>query len=349
MLDITTKENIILYLSQWIEIVRIEDRDKYLVIEGRQRDTTSLRKIARNSRNLISSIKKISTGSIDRFIVKPEKIEKRIPTVNLVLFLITILTTLLAGAIMEGANPFAHPLDLLKGVPFSVTLMVILGFHETGHFLMARKHNVDATLPYFIPAPTIIGTFGAFIKMRSPVTRRQALLEIGAAGPICGFLVATPALFIGLKLSEVVSLSEAIGIQLGDSLLMKIASALIFPNLEVGQDILLHPVGFAAWIGMLVTMLNLLPIGQLDGGHIAYALLGDKYPYVAWGALIATLALSFVSLNWLVWGLLVFFLVRVKHPPIYDDNSPVTLREKLIGLASLVIFILTFIPVPFKQ
>ncbi|HPC35289.1 MAG TPA: site-2 protease family protein [Candidatus Marinimicrobia bacterium] len=349
MLDITTKENIILYLSQWIEIVRIEDRDKYLVIEGHQRDATSLRKIAHDSRNLIRSIKKTSAGSVDRFIIKPGGTEKRIPTVNLVLFLITILTTLLAGAMMEGANPFAHPLDLLKGGPFSLTLMIILGFHETGHFLMARRNHVDATLPYFIPAPTLIGTFGAFIKMRSPVTSRRALVEIGAAGPIFGFLMAAPALFIGLKLSKVVPLAGTVGIQLGDSLLMKIASALVFPNLEAGQDILLHPVGFAAWIGMLVTMLNLLPIGQLDGGHIAYALLGNKYSYVAWGALIATLALSFASLNWLVWGLLVLFLIKVKHPPIYDDNSPVTLPEKLIGLAALVIFILTFIPVPFKQ
>jgi len=348
MLDTNTKQNIIFYLSQWIEIIRVGEDEHQMIVEGRQREAVSLRKIARGSHHLIRSIRKESSGSFDRFYIKPYSAEKRIPTINIVLFLVTICTTLLAGAMMEGANPFSDLSVLIKGVPFSATLMAILGVHELGHFLLARKHQVNATLPYFIPAPTFIGTFGAFIKMRSPVRNRRALIEIGAAGPICGFLVALPALFIGLSLSKVVPVSGSEGIQLGDSILMKIASALIFPNLETGQDILLSPMAFAAWIGMLVTMLNLLPIGQLDGGHIAYALLGDKYPYVAWGALIATCALSFLSLNWLVWAALVFFLVKVKHPPVYDDYSTSTTREKLIGLTALVIFILTFIPVPFK-
>lgn len=348
MIDITTRQNIILYLSQWFEIIRVDEEGQNLIVEGHQRDATSLRKIARNSGNQIHSIRKVSSNSTDLFYVRIAEIERRIPTLNLALFVVTVFTTVLAGAMMEGANPFSNPLSLSKGIPFSLTLMVILGVHELGHFLFARKHHVDATLPYFIPAPTFIGTFGAFIKMRSPVRQRRALVEIGAAGPIFGFLVATPALFIGLKLSKVVPIAGTAGIQLGDSVLMKIASAVIFPGLETGQDILLHPIAFAAWIGMLVTMLNLLPIGQLDGGHIAYALLGKKSVYVAWGALIATGALAFLSLNWLVWGALVFFLVKVKHPPIYDDHTPLNWQEKLIGLVALGIFILTFIPVPFK-
>ncbi|MCK9483647.1 MAG: site-2 protease family protein [Candidatus Marinimicrobia bacterium] len=348
MLDETTKQNIISYLSQWIEVIRVREEGWNLVIEGRQRDKTSLRSIARHSGGLIHSIKKFKDNQADLFLIKTIGTERRISKIHLILFLLTVYTTLMAGAMMEGANPFTQPLTVVKGIPFSLTLLAILGVHELGHFSFARKHHVDATLPYFIPAPTFIGTFGAFIKMRSPVRQRRALLEIGAAGPIFGFLVATPALFIGLALSEVVPLAEADGIQLGDSIIMKIASAVIFPGLEPGQDILLHPVGFAAWIGMLVTMLNLLPIGQLDGGHIAHALLGKKSIYIAWGALIATGALAFLSLNWLVWGALVFFLVRVKHPPIIDDYKPLTVREKLIGLTALTIFILTFIPVPFK-
>jgi membrane-associated protease RseP (regulator of RpoE activity) len=348
MLDVTIKQNIILYLSQWFEIIRIGEDERYLVIEGYQRVPAALSRIARRSHHLIRSIKKVTMNGAERFYIKPYNNEQRIPAINLILFLATIGTTLLAGALMDGSNPFSDPRTLLKGIPFSVTLMAILGIHELGHFLLARKHQVAATLPYFIPAPTFIGTFGAFIKMRSPVRKRRALLEIGAAGPICGFLVALPALFFGLSRSTVVPLSGAEGILLGDSVLMKIATALIFPNLEKGQDILLHPVAFAAWIGMLVTMLNLLPIGQLDGGHISYALLGEKSTYVAWSALAVTVALSFLSLNWLVWGALVFFLVKVKHPPVYDDYSPLTIRDKLIGVTALIIFVLTFIPVPIK-
>lgn len=141
----------------------------------------------------------------------------KIPRINLILFILTIFTTLLAGAIMEGVNPLKNPLGIVQGWPFSVTLMLILGFHEFGHYYYARKHNVVATLPYFIPAPTFIGTFGAFIKIKSPIYRKDALLQIGAAGPIAGFVVAVPALIIGLSLSQVVEISSAdIGIILGD-------------------------------------------------------------------------------------------------------------------------------------
>lgn len=274
----------------------------------------------------------------------------KIPTVHLVLFLLTVLTTLLAGALMEGGNPFRHPAELQKGIPFSVTLLLILGCHEFGHYYFARRHNVDATLPYFIPAPTFIGTFGAFIKIRSPIYRRDALLQIGAAGPIAGFLVAVPALIIGLRHSRIMDLSgQEGGILLGDSLLMKLLTALTHPGLVEGQDILLHPIAFAGWIGLLVTMLNLLPIGQLDGGHIAYAILGKLHARVAVFALLALIPLSFFSLNWLVWGALILILMRTaKHPPILDIESPLTRGDKWIGALCLSIFILCFVPAPFK-
>lgn len=341
------KQEIILQLSQWIQIIRIGEKGDNLIIEGYLRPESSIEDIQKELKGKIRSIKLTHSGDYDLFIIKPTR-EIRIPRTNLVLFLLTLLTTLFAGALQEGINVFKEPLMIIKGFPFSITLMLILGVHELGHFTFARKHNVDATLPYFIPAPTIIGTFGAFIKMKSPVRNRLALIEIGAAGPICGFLVAVPALFIGLSLSEVVEGGLEAGIQLGDSLLMKIATSILYPNLGEGMEILLHPVGFAAWIGMLVTMLNLLPIGQLDGGHIAYALLGKMYDKVAWGTLFVVLGLSIFSLNWLVWALLVFFLIKVKHPPILDDSTPLTRREITIGVAALVIFILTFIPVPIK-
>ena len=272
---------------------------------------------------------------------------------HLVLFFLTIISTLIAGSIMQGGNPLANPVDIIWGIPFSMTLMLILGCHEFGHYYYAVKHKVDATLPYFLPAPPylfIIGTFGAFIKIKSPIYKKDALLQIGAAGPIAGFVIAVPALIIGLLLSDVIAINDQYkGIILGDSLLMKIFTNIIFPDLSDGYDILLHPIAFAGWIGLLVTMLNLLPIGQLDGGHIAYAMLGNKQGLVGWIALGALFPLSFLSLNWLVWGLLIFLLMRsAKHPPIQDILTPLSKKNKYIGYLCLLIFILCFIPTPFQ-
>jgi len=273
-----------------------------------------------------------------------------IPRINIILFFLTILTTLFAGAMMEGADVYNHPLKLFNGIPFSITLMLILGTHEFGHYYYAQKHGVDATLPYFIPAPTVIGTFGAFIKINSPIRKKSALLQIGAAGPIAGFIVAVPALIIGLTQSTVITLDETFeGMRLGDSLLMMGLTGIIFPGLGPNQDILLHSVAFAGWIGLLVTMLNLLPIGQLDGGHIAYAMLGKKYDKVAIIALLSLIPLSYFSLNWLIWGALILILMRtVKHPPVMNIHEPLSYKDKKIGYMCIAIFILCFIPAPFS-
>lgn len=277
----------------------------------------------------------------------------KISRIHWVLFISTIFTTLLAGAMMEGALVFSKPLEILKGFPFSITLMLILGTHEFGHYYYAQKHKVEATLPYFLPAPPflfLIGTFGAFIKIKSPIYKKDALLQIGAAGPIAGFIIAVPALLIGLKLSNVVEKVDINNaIMLGDSLLMKFLTWMTYPNLLETQDIMLHPMAFAGWIGLLVTMLNLLPIGQLDGGHIAYAMLGKKQNIIGKLAFISLIPLSFISLNWLFWGLLIFFLMRsAKHPPIHDINIPLSKFNKRIGYICLIIFILCFIPAPFN-
>ena len=277
----------------------------------------------------------------------------KISRIHWVLFISTIFTTLLAGAMMEGALVFSKPLEILKGFPFSITLMLILGTHEFGHYYYAQKHKVEATLPYFLPAPPflfLIGTFGAFIKIKSPIYKKDALLQIGAAGPIAGFIIAVPSLLIGLKLSNVVEKVDINNaIMLGDSLLMKFLTWMTYPNLLETQDIMLHPMAFAGWIGLLVTMLNLLPIGQLDGGHIAYAMLGKKQNIIGKLAFISLIPLSFISLNWLFWGLLIFFLMRsAKHPPIHDINIPLSKFNKRIGYICLIIFILCFIPAPFN-
>jgi len=288
----------------------------------------------------------IRVQDADRVVLRIPKI----PRINLLLFLATILTTLFAGALMEGVNPIENPMGIIKGFPFSVTLMLILGTHEFGHYYYARKHGVNATLPYFIPAPTFIGTFGAFIKIKSPIYRKDALLQIGAAGPIAGFIVAVPALVLGLAKSTVVETSpENIGILLGDSLLMKFLTTVIYPGLSENQDILLHPIAFAGWIGLLVTMLNLLPIGQLDGGHVAYAMLGRKHDRVAKVALFLLLPLSLFSLNWLIWGALILIIMKTtKHPPVFDVDAPLSKENRYIGYACLIIFIMCFIPAPFQ-
>jgi len=283
------------------------------------------------------------------FILRIPKISK----LHLGLFIATVFTTLISGAMMEGADLLSSPRSIAMGIPFSFTLLLILGCHEFGHYYYAMKHNVDATLPYFIPAPPflfLIGTFGAFIKIKSPIYKRDALLQIGAAGPIAGFIIAVPALIIGLMLSNVVDVTSGeVGIILGDSILMKMLTSLIYPSLPEGKDILLHPIAFAGWIGLLVTMLNLLPIGQLDGGHIAYAVLAEKHNIVGKLAFLALIPLSFLSLNWLVWGILILVLMRTtKHPPIQDIRSPLSKENRIIGYICLSIFILCFIPAPFQ-
>ena len=285
-----------------------------------------------------------------------EKVILRIPKISRIhwiLFLLTNFTTLFAGAIMEGAQIYSNPLEIFKGIPFSFTLLFILGTHEFGHYYYAQKHKVDATLPYFIPAPPflfLIGTFGAYIKIKSPIYRKDALLQIGAAGPIAGFIIAVPALVIGLLLSEVIEKKDIQGaIILGDSILMKVLTFITHPGLLESQDIMLHPIAFAGWIGLLVTMLNLLPIGQLDGGHIAYAMLGEKQDIIGKLAFLLLIPLSFFSINWLIWGILLLLLMRsVKHPPIQDIHVPLSYKDKRIGYACLIIFILCLIPAPFK-
>jgi len=339
---------LMLEIINWMRVFNVYSEGNRFIIRGNFYPGVDF-EVMKRRLNRYARYVRIHQGT-DHDILEVELKKQRfhIPRINLILFILTIFTTLLAGTLMAGYNPFRNPLFLYKGVPFSASLMLILGCHELGHFLMAKKHGVDATLPYFIPAPTFIGTFGAFIRIRSPIQHRAALVEIGAAGPIAGFIVALPALFIGLSLSDVVYNLPDTGLRLGESLMMKIATSIMFPNLPEGADIVLHPIGFAAWIGMIVTMLNLIPIGQLDGGHIAYALLGKSYIKVAWSAFFALLVLGIFSVNWLVWAALVFFLIRVKHPPVLDYYRPLSLKEILIGIVALVIFILTFVPVPFR-
>ncbi|MFZ5996714.1 MAG: site-2 protease family protein [Nitrospirota bacterium] len=280
---------------------------------------------------------------------------RRIPYLHIILFIVTFLTTLAAGALQQGINIIKEPGRLIEGFPFAGTLMTILLCHELSHYIASKKHHTQATLPYFIPAPSLIGTFGAFIKMKSPIITRKALVDIGASGPIAGFIVSVIASIIGLSMSKVVPLPQSEGtLSLGDSLLFSFIAKVVLGVAPDHYDILLHPVAFAGWIGLFVTSLNLIPIGQLDGGHVAYALLGDKHRYVS-VVLVGILAVLGVSAimgdsgweGWLIWAVLMLIL-GIKHPPIVYWEGSLDPKRKVMGFLALIIFIVTFIPAPFK-
>jgi membrane-associated protease RseP (regulator of RpoE activity) len=266
--------------------------------------------------------------------------------IQIALFLATVLSTLFVGALHEGADPIARPATLWRGIPFAVTLLSILFVHEMGHYITARRSGVEVTLPYFIPAPTLLGTFGAFIRMRPPIRDRGSLLMIGAAGPIAGFLVALPAVWIGVATSHLAAVPDA-AIQLGDSLVMRAAVAIIHGPIPAGQDLLLNSVGLAAWAGILVTALNLLPIGQLDGGHVAYALFGRAAVWIGLGAIAAMLMLARAWPGWIAWCVLPI-VFGLKHPAPADPERPLELRHRLVGLVALIVFAVCFIPVPLR-
>jgi membrane-associated protease RseP (regulator of RpoE activity) len=271
----------------------------------------------------------------------------RFPVANVILFLITVFSTLVAGTLQQGINPLEYPLSIWRGVPFSFTLLMILGAHEFGHYFMSRRHHIDVTLPYFIPAPSFIGTFGAFIKMKSPIMDRRMLLDIGAAGPLAGLIVAVPFLLVGLHFSEISTETVDSGMNLGTSLLFSLLSWIVHGFIPDEANLVLHPVAFSGWIGLLVTSLNLLPAGQLDGGHVAYAVLGSKQRLVAKGVIVVLLVLGiFGWIGWLVWAAILVFM-GIYHPPVVYDWIPLDRRRKNVGWISLAIFVLTFTPIPF--
>ncbi|MBI4848973.1 MAG: site-2 protease family protein [Nitrospirae bacterium] len=266
---------------------------------------------------------------------------------HVLLFIATFITTTLAGALMKNVIPWEHPEKLYLGLPFSLTLLLILMTHELSHYFMSLKHNVSATLPYFIPAPSIIGTFGAVIKMKPPIPDRRSLIDIGASGPIGGFIIAVIATVIGLNFSEVKPMGQLQeGLSFGSSILFDFLSRIVL-NIDPDKyDVLLHPVAFAGWIGLLVTSLNLLPIGQLDGGHITYALLGDKHAWISKGMIPVLIILGILFWSgWIVWAVIMIFL-GYRHPPVVYPYIQLDRKRKIIGWITFLIFILTFTPAP---
>ncbi len=264
------------------------------------------------------------------------------------LFLVTFLTATVAGSLYADVKTDDIITYLVGGWVFSVPLMAILLTHEMGHYLSGRRHNLDVTPPYFIPAPPPLGTFGAFIRIRSPIPDRQTLIEVGACGPIAGALVAIPMLILGLSLSEAKPMVEpAQGVALGSSIILELFSLIRFGHFTNDAHVVLHPTALAAWFGLFVTAMNLLPIGQLDGGHVIYALFGPRWASRVSIAVFALLIPCGLLLwpGWFVFAFLAY-LLGLRHPPPLFAYAPLERTGYLLGWCAIVLFVLAFIPVP---
>lgn len=282
------------------------------------------------------------------------------------LFLLTLITSLVAGTHFAQAYAhnqaasfdvllqtfpllYRHPALLLSGLPFAITLLTILLVHELGHYFACRYHHIRASYPFFIPAPTLIGTFGAFILIRSPIRSMRALFDVGASGPLVGFIVALPALVYGVLNAKVIHGLGSDGnadLIFGVPLVLKLVAAVLQPNAHVA-DLLLHPVGRAAWVGIFATALNLLPVGQLDGGHILRTVSPRLH---RWISLLLPFALVILYLafrwpGWLMWAGIIFALRFFRMAPIYD-STPLDPNRKFGAVMALAVFMLCFMPSP---
>jgi membrane-associated protease RseP (regulator of RpoE activity) len=240
-----------------------------------------------------------------------------------------------------------HPSLLMLGMPFSFTLLSILLAHELGHYFTCRHYGIRATYPYFIPAPTLIGTLGAFIRIKTPITTRRALFDVGISGPLAGAIIAIPALAMAILNSKVVApVSLPDTIALGNSLIVILVGKILRSGVNPAS-ILLHPIGCAAWVGLFATALNLLPIGQLDGGHILYAVLGERHRTVSRGLFLVLVPLGiFCWAGWMVWAAMLLVL-GLRHPAVMTPSQPLDKVRKALALVATVIFLLTFVPTPF--
>jgi membrane-associated protease RseP (regulator of RpoE activity) len=281
--------------------------------------------------------------------------------VNVLLFLLTVVTTTWAGAYWNGVDPLAAATApggglagflaaMRAGLPFALSLLAILTCHEFGHFFAARHYGLDTTLPYYIPIPPFvspIGTLGAVIKMRTPLYNRRILMDVGAAGPLAGAVVALPILIYGILHAPIAPEVAGPSYVFNEPLLFKALERWLRPDIPPHGDIVATSTVLAGWIGLFVTALNLLPVGQLDGGHVVYALLGRGQHVVGLVTVLALAAMGWLWNGWWMWVLLILFLVRIKHPPVLDLDLPLDRRHKLIGWITIALFLLCIHPVPF--
>jgi hypothetical protein len=287
-------------------------------------------------------------------VLKRPELRTRGLWVNGVLMVVTLITTIIAGAVLwasyGGNNDLARPENFLWGALFfALPLLAILGTHELSHYLAARKCGVAASLPFFIPSIPPLGTFGAFISMRDPIPDRRSLVIIGAAGPIGGLLVTIPVSFLGLWLTSLAGPSSGM---VGDAGAVAISIqplyALLSLLIPLPENVTLHPTAFAAWVGFLVTAINLLPAGQLDGGHVVRGLLGDKAKYLSYATVGLLLLLGIYYTGWLIFAMLILFL-GLRHPAPLNDVSKLSNRTKVLGAVTMALLLITFSPIPLVE
>jgi membrane-associated protease RseP (regulator of RpoE activity) len=253
-------------------------------------------------------------------------------------------------AVEVAGRPATFTVDVWAGARLAIGLLAILVAHEMGHYVAARRYGVDVTLPFFLPFPvpgmSLVGTLGAFIRIRSPIPHRRALFDIGVAGPLAGFLVCLPVLWLGIREATVEPLApQAEGLFLGEPLIFDWLTRWIHGAVPADHTLLMGPLGLAAWFGLLVTALNLMPIGQLDGGHATYALLRGRAHGISRIASWVCVALVYFGPSWILWAILMRVLGR-PHPPTLDDDDPVGRTRVLVGFLSLAVFVLCFVPDP---
>ncbi|MFB3776562.1 MAG: site-2 protease family protein [Bryobacteraceae bacterium] len=250
----------------------------------------------------------------------------------------------LAEDVTAYRNLLSRPESWFSGLAFSITLLAILLAHEMGHFTACMRYGLDASLPYFMPFPSIIGTLGAFIRIRSPIYSRRVLFDVGIAGPLAGFALTLPAAIVGIAGSRVVPGIAAMGdLQFGTPALFWLLQTVLHPGVDFA-DLSLHPIARAAWVGVFATALNLLPIGQLDGGHIMYAFFPARHRLLSMMFTLALVPLGLLYWPWLLWAVVLFFF-GLRHPAIYDSGDPGRQR-RMLGVAALVIFLLCFMLAP---
>jgi membrane-associated protease RseP (regulator of RpoE activity) len=305
--------------------------------------------------NLIPLVEKLDDRTV-RVVGLPRAVERRLtsrasnPVINILLLAATAVTTVYVGAKQQGVNLFEAPAQFTVGLPYAVSLLSILGIHELGHYVMARRHGVDVTLPYFIPAPMGLGTFGAFIQMKSLIKSRRAVFDIGVAGPLAGLIVALPLLYIGLRDgSPAPAGTEPHALNTEASLLLALLhQAAQGGDVANGVAVTLSPTALAAWIGVFVTALNLLPVGQLDGGHVAYALFGRGHATTISVVTIAIMVGLGISVwpGLLTWALIVSLLAGFSHMPALDDVTPPDAKRFALGALALALPFIIVLPVP---
>jgi len=299
------------------------------------------------------------SGQVDIEASTPQTQQRRERTwLHAALFLATVLTTMFwgrmhyAGFLANFSSSDFPEVAWIHGAWYSWTILAILGTHELGHYYACRYYKIDASPPFFLPAPILTGTFGAVIRIRKRIPTKAILFDVGVAGPIAGFVVAVPALFLGLWLSRITELpsSETSFITLGEPLLFQAAAWLVWGTTPEGYSINLHPMGFAAWFGLIATALNLFPIAQLDGGHISYAAFGRKSTTVTIVSLAALLGLGFVTPSWFVLASFLVIMMVVsggfRHPPTLDEHVPLDRTRCWVAVLAAVIFVLCFTPAP---